>query len=81
MAQYPDWSAAERDGAATAIAAILDSLGYNAMAADCRGECRDADLPRYARVSVRLAQKHAPAHVRSLKSKLMQFGLLATRES
>jgi hypothetical protein len=71
---YPFDTKEEAQSAANAIAALLDSMGFKAMAKDCRGDRRNADLPRYAQVTMKLVNKYAQPlaakvqqHLRSLK--------------
>ena len=76
MGTYPDWTAEERDGAAAAVAAILNSLGFTAMAADCRGERLQADLPRYASIAAKLTARYTPQYAKAVGSRLIKLGLV-----
>jgi hypothetical protein len=77
MARYPDWTAKERDAAANAVAAILDSLGFAAMGADCGGDCLHADLPRYAQFAAKHTARQCPHLALKVRVRLAALGLLS----
>jgi hypothetical protein len=73
----PDWTAKERDAAANAVAAILDSLGFAAMGADCGGDCLHADLPRYAQFAAKHTARQCPHLALKVRVRLAALGLLS----
>ena len=74
MAQYPDWSAAERDGAATAIAA-LDSDGRYWLMHTLYSAREDAQRATEDAVALRFNVRHAitRAMIRDANDKPVQI--------
>lgn len=75
MAHYTDLSRGEIETIAGTLADILLSLGYDAMADDCRGKRIDGDLPRYAATTVKLVRRCNPDKATALASVLRRVGL------
>jgi hypothetical protein len=75
MANYRDLPREQIDQLAAALADILDSLGFAAMAKDCRGDRKQGGLSDYARVAIKNLRRDKPEFVAPLVSKLRAVGL------
>ena len=77
MTKYHDLSRAQIEQIACALADILATFGFEMMAADCRGDRLQGDLPKYARCTLNVVRRYQPQNVRALAEKLRHFGLAA----
>lgn len=75
MAHYSELPREQLETIAGTLADILTSLGFDAMAADCRGKRLHGDLPRYAQTTVKMVRRYNPTKAPALVSILRKVNL------
>ena len=76
LMNYTEMTRAEIETIAGAIADILQTHGFEMMAADCRGDRKDASLARYARAALNVTRRYSPAHLPALADKFRRLELI-----
>jgi hypothetical protein len=76
VSKWPFKTKEEVQAAANAVAAILDSMHFTAMAADCRGERLQGDLRRYAQVALKNVSRDRPDLASQVQTRLRAIGLV-----
>jgi hypothetical protein len=76
MALYNELSREQIEAIAGALADILQGFGFDMMAADCRGDRKDAGLARYARATLNITRRYAPDKLPALTDKLSRLELI-----
>lgn len=75
MAHYSELPRDQVETIASTLADILKSLGFDAMAADCRGDRLHRDLPRYAQTTVKMVRRYNPTKAPALVAILRKISL------
>lgn len=75
MPKYYELPREQIEQVAGALADILQSMGFDTMAADCRGPRKQGDLPQYAKVTVKNLRGEQPKKVAPLLNLLRPIGL------